>query len=146
MALIRLVYASAATKPFDQSELRELLQKARTNNSALGITGMLLYHKGSFFQILEGPEEEVAPLFTRIEGDPRHDRVLLLSKTEEKEPSFGAWSMGFIDVDQAVYKLPGFVKLLEAKSSFLDLQGDAKVLGKLIDGFQEGRWRQGLEA
>jgi hypothetical protein len=55
--------------------------------------------------------------------------------------------MGFVDVDEtAAARLPGFVKLLEAKASFLDLQGDAKVVAKLIDGFQEGRWRQSVES
>jgi hypothetical protein len=42
-------------------------------------------------------------------------------------------------------KLPGFLELLEAKSSFLELEGDAKLTAKLIDGFQEGRWRQSIE-
>jgi len=145
MSLIRLVYASAAVAPFAQAELRELLLKARTKNGNLGITGLLLYHKRSFFQVLEGKEEDVSSLFARIGRDPRHERVLLLSKAEEEERSFGAWSMGFVDVDLVAGKLPGFVKLLDAKSSFLDLQGDSKLLGKLIDGFQEGRWRQGVE-
>src|SRR5580692_8896441 len=38
MPLIQLVYASAATKPFTQTELRELLSRARANNSKEGIT------------------------------------------------------------------------------------------------------------
>ena len=145
MPLIRLVYASAAIKPFTATELSELLLKARTKNSNLGITGLLLYLKSSFFQILEGKEEDVTPLFELIGRDPRHDQMLLLSKTEEEERSFGAWSMGFVDADQAAIRLPGFTKLLDAKASFLDLRGDSKLIAKLIDGFQEGRWRQGIE-
>lgn len=145
MSEFRYVYASAAVKPFTAIELRELLLKARTKNSHLGITGLLLYHQRSFFQILEGKEEAVAPLFEVIGRDPRHERVLLLSKTVEDERSFGTWSMGFVDVDRVSVKLPGFMELLDAKSSFLDLQGDSKLLAKLIDGFQEGRWRQGIE-
>ena len=145
MSISRLAYASAATKPFTANELRDLLLKARTNNSNLGITGLLLYHKRSFFQILEGAEEDVTPLFGVIGRDPRHERVVLLSKTVEEERSFGAWSMGFVDVDQAASKLPGFMRLLDAKASFLDLRGDSRLLARLIDGFQEGRWRQGVE-
>jgi hypothetical protein len=71
--------------------------------------------------------------------------VLLLSKKHVKERNFGAWSMGFVEVDPVAAKLPGFVKLLEATVSFLDLQGDAKLVTKLIDGFREGRWRQSVE-
>ena len=145
MPLIRTVYVSAATKPFTQPELRELLSKARTHNSSVGITGLLLYHKQSFFQVLEGEEADVTSLFASIERDKRHNRVLLLSKKNVEERNFGAWSMGFIDVDPIAAKLPGFMKLLDAKASFLDLQGDSELTAKLIDGFQDGRWRQSIE-
>ena len=144
--LIKIVYVSAATKPFAPATLRELLSKARSFNSSVGVSGLLLYHEQSFFQILEGQKEDVIPLFNHIGRDPRHDRVLLLSRQEVKERNFGAWSMGFVDVDARGPKLPGFLELLEAKSSFLELEGDAKLTAKLIDGFQEGRWRQSIEA
>jgi hypothetical protein len=145
MPLIKVVYVSAAVKPFTQPALRELLAKARAFNSTVGVSGLLLYHEQSFFQILEGLEEDVVPLFAHIGRDPRHDRVMLLSRQEVTERNFGAWSMGFIDMDATGFKLPGFLKLLDAKSSFLELQGDAKLVARLIDGFQEGKWRQSIE-
>ena len=145
MPLIKMVYVSVATKPFTPSELRNLLLKARTFNSSVNISGLLLYHERSFFQILEGQEEQVTPLFERISKDKRHNKVLLLSSEQVKERNFGAWSMGFVDVDPVTTKLAGFLKLLEAKSSFLELQGDAKLVSRLIDGFQEGKWRQSIE-
>ncbi len=139
-----MVYVSAAVRPFSQADLRNLLAKARSYNGSVEITGLLLYHSQSFFQILEGQEEVVAPLYARIQRDPRHDRLMLLSKTIEEERSFGAWSMGFVDLDLNSIKHPGFVKMLEANSSFLDLQGDSKLVARLIDGFQEGQWRQSI--
>jgi Sensors of blue-light using FAD len=145
MSLIKMVYVSAATKPFTPADLRDLLLKARTFNSSVGISGLLLYHERSFFQILEGQEEQVTPLFAHIGKDKRHANVLLLSREQVKERNFGAWSMGFVDVDPRTTKLTGFLKLLEAKSSFLELQGDAKLVNRLIDGFQEGKWRQSIE-
>lgn len=145
MSLIQLVYASAAINPFSPTDLRELLSKARENNSSIGVTGLLLYHNQSFFQILEGEEEDVAPLFARIGRDRRHDRVLLLSKKNSKERNFGEWSMGFVDLGQTTSKLHGFVELLEAKASFLDLRGDSELVAKLIDGFQDGRWRRSID-
>ncbi len=142
--VIQLVYASAATTAFGQSDLRELLTKARATNTNLKVTGLLLYHNHSFFQILEGEEEPVLSLFARIGKDKRHHSVLLLSKQTVEERNFGVWSMGFVDMDKAAAKIPGFIKLLEAKSSFLDLHGDAKLVARLIDGFQEGQWRQSI--
>ncbi len=146
MPLIKLVYVSAATKPLIPTDLRELLSKARTFNSSVGVSGLLLYRDRSFFQILEGQEEDVEPLYERIGRDPRHNRLMLLSKQTVQERNFGAWSMGFVDADSMAARLPGFLKVLEAKSSFLDLQGDAKLVARLIDGFQEGRWRQSIES
>jgi hypothetical protein len=145
MALIQLVYASAAVKPFTGDELRELLVKARSNNTSLGVTGLLLYNHGSFFQVLEGEGEIVDPLFTKIERDPRHDRVLLLSRKNLNERCFGDWEMGFLDLDRTALKLPGFVRLLESTSTFLDLKGDSAMVGRLIDGFHTGLWRQAVE-
>jgi hypothetical protein len=140
-----MVYVSAATKPFTPADLRELLAKARTHNSSVGVTGLLLYHKLSFFQILEGQAQVVTPLFSRIERDPRHHSVLLLSKKDAAERNFGDWSMGFVAAEPAAADPPGFVRLLEARSSFLDLRDDSKLVAKLIDGFQEGLWRQSIE-
>jgi len=55
MKLIQLIYVSAATNRFNPAELRELLRLARLKNQQLDVTGMLLYHEGSFLQVLEGP-------------------------------------------------------------------------------------------
>jgi hypothetical protein len=143
--LIRMVYVSAATIPFTPKDLRELLSKAKAHNGSVGGTGLLLYHKLSFFQILEGQAEEVTTLFSRIERNPRHHRILLLSRKEAAERNFGAWSMGFVAVEREAANPPGVVGLLEARSSFLDLQDDSKLVAELIDGFQEGQWRQSIE-
>ena len=145
MPLIRSVYVSAATKPFSPPQLRELLLKARAFNSSHGISGLLLYHQQSFFQILEGRANEVSSLFDRIEVDKRHHRVLLLSKGSVPHRNFGDWSMGFVDTELTPEKLPGFKKLMRAKSSFLELQGDSKLVARLIDGFHEGQWRQVID-
>ena len=53
-SIYQLVYISAANHEFTEKELHELLSKARKNNESYGITGMLLYHQGSFIQALEG--------------------------------------------------------------------------------------------
>jgi diadenosine tetraphosphate (Ap4A) HIT family hydrolase len=145
LPLIRVTYVSAACHPFTEAELCELLLHAKTNNSKAGITGLLLYHRMSFFHILEGKEEDVTPLFERLKKDPRHNRVLLLSREVINGRSFDNWEMGFIDLAHAATKIPGFVALLDAKPSFLHLHGDTKLVAKLINGFQDGQWRQSPE-
>ena len=145
MPLVQLIYASEATTPFSTSALRDLLTVARTNNTTLGVSGLLLYNHGSFFQVLEGEESVVQPLYAKIETDPRHRKIILFSKREIPERNFGDWSMGFLDIDQRKVNLPGFLRLLATKASYLDLQGDTALVERLIDGFHETGWREGVE-
>jgi len=74
-SLAHLIYASAALKPQGREELMELLDVARWKNAELGVTGMLLYCEGSFFQVLEGEAETLERLFAMIRKDPRHHRI-----------------------------------------------------------------------
>jgi len=69
------IYASAATRHFETAELTALLQAARKHNDGAGLTGMLLYTEGSFFQVLEGVPDAVEALYARIELDKRHEQV-----------------------------------------------------------------------
>jgi uncharacterized Fe-S cluster-containing MiaB family protein len=64
--MLQVIYASAATKPFDRENLVELLKIARSKNMAADISGMLLYHSGSFLQVLEGPEQNVEELYPKF--------------------------------------------------------------------------------
>ena len=93
---IRLLYLSAATTPFEQAALEALLEKSRANNEQVGITGALLYHDGSFLQVLEGPEGAVRSLFRVISRDPRHHSVYVVEDRPIAAPLFGAWSMGWV--------------------------------------------------
>ena len=144
MELIQLIYASAATKPFAPTELRELLRKARIKNEGLDVTGMLLYHEGSFLQLLEGPHPAVEEVFKIVEKDKRHNRVLLLLRRETEQRNFADWSMGFADVAPQARSLPGFRDYFKTHATFLDLQGDRKAVDRIVDGFRDGQWRQYL--
>jgi hypothetical protein len=76
--MFRLVYVSSAIAPFSQTELLDLLAKARAKNQRLDVTGMLLYKDGNFMQVLEGEETVVRELFACIERDPRHFGTIVL--------------------------------------------------------------------
>ncbi len=81
-----------ATSP--PGTLDGILQSARRNNQALGITGLLLYIDGGFLQVLEGEEEAVHRIYTRIRADNRHWETRLMLDREAPR-AFGDWSMGF---------------------------------------------------
>ena len=143
--LVQLVYASAATKEFSGSELELLLEHARRNNSALDVTGVLLFADETFFQVLEGNPSVVDTLYEKIALDTRHDNVLLLAKRDIEERNFGQWSMGFIRDAKQIAELPGFVDFLQG-GTFIDLVGDSQRIQQILDGFRRGRWRRRSDA
>ena len=146
MKLIQLIYVSAALKLFAPAELRELLRLARIKNQRLDVTGMLLYHQGSFLQVLEGPAAAVNPLLETIEADQRHHKLMLLLRREVEARNFADWKMGFVDVAAQGQALPGFRDYFKSHSSFLDLLGEPKTVERVVDGFRDGQWRQYIAA
>lgn len=96
----RLVYYSAATQRVDDAELERILRTSRRNNGQVGVTGVLLFHEGSFFQVLEGPAAPVLRTFDRIMKDPRHVSVIRALNEPAEARAFADWSMGYTAVDQ----------------------------------------------
>jgi len=100
MALFSLVYVSVSDKLMTDSELKAILDVARTNNARDQITGMLLYRSGYFIQVLEGEEEAVMRTYNKILLDSRHFNCLIVYKNQIAELSFDRWSMGFNHLEQ----------------------------------------------
>ena len=57
--MYQIVYVSTATREYGKDELERILAVSRRNNSADGVTGMLCYHGGTFFQMLLMVADEV---------------------------------------------------------------------------------------
>lgn len=142
--LIVLMYASAATVDFDEESLRTLLDRARQVNARLGVTGMLLYTEGSFFQVLEGDPLVVGELFARIKADTRHGRVVEIIREPIGRRSFADWTMGFVTLDRDdVSEIVGRNDFFGQGSCYAQLDpGRAK---KLLEAFAAGRWRSRLD-
>lgn len=137
--MLQIIYASAATRKISSEELRDILIKARANNEALGVSGMLVYDDGSFIQVLEGPSEAVSALVERIKGDPRHTQFRLLSRRDIEAREFGEWSMGFADTSTETAGLDGFaVHGPELKLMI----SDGTRARQVFEQFYDGAWRQ----
>ncbi|WP_020161578.1 phosphate-starvation-inducible PsiE family protein [Methylobacter marinus] len=112
--MIRLIYASTALKDWSAEDLLGLLKTCRTNNSARDITGVLIYLRRTFFQILEGEDETVNDVFEKIRNDKRHKDVTLLEKRTIDEREFPYWSMGFEKLDDFdLTSIKGFSHILD---------------------------------
>ena len=94
--LRRLIYISSASGSFGQPDLDQILGKSRLNNAARGLTGVLLFHDGCFFQVLEGEAATVERTFATISRDTRHGGVIVLESRTIVERGFPQWSMGYV--------------------------------------------------
>lgn len=140
--VLQLGYASAGTVDFSDDDLVELLAKSRANNDAAGITGMLLYHEGSFLQVLEGPHEAVEKLYARICADDRHSEAILLFRREHDHRQFDNWTMGFHRVASDPANRPeGLNQFLKTGVTTIT-DRDAEKIRNILVGFREGRWRR----
>lgn len=119
----RLIYSSKSNGELTDEDLESILAVARTQNKKAGITGMLLFHDGSFIQVLEGDREKVQSLLKKISADARHSDVELLFEDFETERLFGQWQMAFLTTDESRGKSLGgnfdrsFVDELEAATN-----------------------------
>ena len=92
-----IVYCSQAAQHMDKEALENIIATARRHNPRFGITGLLVFGSGIFFQWLEGPRDTVTSLFKIISADPRHSDVVLLTKEDEfRERLFPNWDMELV--------------------------------------------------
>jgi len=122
-----LAYRSrAATSPSDNA-LGHLLRQAQERNQLEGLTGLLIYDQGHFFQWLEGPEPALIRVWNSIRRDARHRDIEILREQTLPARFFGDWDMrlarrtrGGIENALAVARAPDDVlKKLRTRPSVL---------------------------
>ena len=93
MHLKRIIYVSQAVNPFTPDALRTMVQRARANNTLLGVCGLLLHSEAKFLQVLEGTGQVVDDLYQKICSDPRHDNIRTLVDETIQRRLFRDWGM-----------------------------------------------------
>ena len=131
--LYNLVYCSRATAGVDDAAVERIIAASRRHNPARGITGLLVFGGGIFFQWLEGPRDNVMELMATLKTDPRHESVVSLSTTEEvRERLFPDWDMELVtatDIRDV---------LLDALNDASDAK-HAEALGMLLEQLDSGQ-------
>ena len=101
--LLSVVYLSRNTIQRPLAELRweidQILETSQRNNALVGVTGALIFNRGIFGQVLEGPDDAVEETFERIQLDDRHSDVTVLATRRVTERAFGSWSMGYVGAE-----------------------------------------------
>ena len=74
----QLCYLSTMSEGLDGTGLARVTSGALRYNESMQITSLLAFGGGLFFQVIEGPRDNVAAAFARICRDPRHHSFRLL--------------------------------------------------------------------
>ena len=135
--MISLLYVSRATfsGSSEDRHLLTILDDARSRNSALGVTGALLYLNGRFAQILEGEAAEVNQLMIDILRDDRHEFVRIIEVAPITGRRFASWGMAWVP------PAPGplsYIDILVRHGSDLETTAAAAALSDYMAQFAAG--------
>jgi hypothetical protein len=127
--LYTFVYCSRAADGVDEAEVNRLIEAAQRHNLTSGITGVLVFGSGVFFQWIEGPAAEVRKLKASLHGDPRHYDIVSLDESEEKrERLYPNWQMERVGVEDIRAVLQDALESAEDENNIAALK---RVLGHL---------------
>lgn len=139
--MIQIVYISSAVAPWSTEQLLELLQQCLKNNSARGVTGMLLYGEDTFLQALEGDDAVIDALIEKIARDPRHAKIQLLHRRPIEQRQYADWSMGFKRIsERELTGIPGLKDFGAKDFNFDYLARHEGVVDALMDHYRVPHW------
>ena len=120
-----------------------MLSTWRRLNAGRGITGFVLYHRESVFQLLEGFPDVVHDLYDAIARDPGHRFVAKLVDEPIAQRSFGDWSMGLGRITgRDLGALPALRAFQDPAFRFWHC--DETMARALITAFTAGPWRRSI--
>lgn len=94
-----LIYISAADPEIGIQDIQDILVSAERNNSAVQLTGALIFTGSIFVQLLEGNPRSLDRTMERIVKDGRHRAVIGLARGPIQERQFPSWSMAYQVID-----------------------------------------------
>ena len=108
--LTQLVYVSRSTSKLKnftgavEPNAGKILIKSRVNNRISGLTGVLCFADGCFFQCLEGEEISINNLLLKLKKDTEHSDVTVIWRKPIKTRSFERWEMKYVAVEGPMMK------------------------------------------
>ena len=106
--LVELLYCSVSVAhSLSNVDIAKILASARRRNLAEDITGMMIYHRGEFVQILEGRKQSIENVYEKfICPDTRHTAINKVLENTITHRSFSEWSMGFVGTSDIESRIP----------------------------------------
>jgi hypothetical protein len=123
MSLHRLVYMSTAVGVLRADELDKVYLRAKANNVAQNITGLLLFYEGTFLQLLEGPAAGISSLVQKLRRDKRHANLIILESSPIEARTFP---------DSPMQYVPARNLTVGEKQAFSDLRAAVNVRPAMV--------------
>lgn len=89
-------YVSSANPNLSKEDVADFFKQVNEFNNSHDITGVLLYAETNFFQLIEGDENEIKSLFSRIENDSRHSNIIKFVDKSIEGPAFDGYISRFV--------------------------------------------------
>jgi hypothetical protein len=139
--LKRIHYISSFVKDLSVDEIKEISSQAAKNNAEKDITGVLMAKGGVFFQIIEGPEENIDRLFTNILKDIRHEKIITLGiQIGDLKRLFPNWHMKEINLDTTTSE-----RLQPVKAIIDAVHAQAAIIENLTEALAASAWAELLD-
>ena len=98
--LTTIIYRSHLRDDAPIKALEDMVTAANIKNRRSDVTGILLFNGHHFFQLLEGPEEQVKEIYCCICNDPRHHNIVELMCDYAPARRFGKVGMELFDLQK----------------------------------------------
>lgn len=138
MTIHQLIYTSEAIPDISESVLMDILQVAQTRNSEHKISGVLIFHRGAFLQLLEGDEQDVSEIYSSIMRDRRHTNIRILYEADCASRCMPAWLMGFSTSQEST-------DLIKSQSFHIPFEDATEICG-LMSGMAGQIFQQFIDA
>jgi len=139
--LKRIHYISSFVDDMSDNEIKELASQAAKKNAENDITGVLMAKGGLFFQIIEGPEENIDKLFTNILKDPRHEKIITLGiQVGDLKRLFPNWHMKEINLDTTTSE-----RLQPVRAIIDAVHAQAAIIENLTQALAASAWAELLD-
>lgn len=132
------IYFSQSTLLSNEKDLLTILRQSRRDNAKAGISGILLYVRGSIMQVLEGEVHMVETLFKRIQEDKRHTDVTRVMDKLITQRLFPNWSMGYETIThRQMEDIKAMIILDEHHNAMVTITPNEPIILRLIKVFYE---------
>jgi hypothetical protein len=108
MALQAIAYASEAVLDLGPDGLEQLAQRSFVRNQLAGVTGLLLFDGRRFLQYIEGPDDGMAVIYSRITYSRQHTDLIELARGRVAQRRMPYWSMRLIPVEDTQLREAAF--------------------------------------